>query len=88
MVFCKHINALILLRFIQGIGGALNVPVARMIILKLFPKQEFLSKMNTVVMVSSIASMLDLLSVELLLNILPGPGYFGLMCQLASSISF
>ncbi|MDQ5884691.1 MAG: hypothetical protein QG556_1031 [Pseudomonadota bacterium] len=56
--FCKHINALILLRFIQGIGGALNVPVARMIILKSYPKQDFLSKMNAVVMVSSIASML------------------------------
>lgn len=56
--FCQHLYPLILLRFIQGIGGALNVPVARMIILKSFPKQEFLSKMNGVVMVSSIASML------------------------------
>lgn len=56
--FCKHINALIFFRFIQGIGGALNVPVARIIILKTFPKQAFLSKMNSVVMVASIASML------------------------------
>ena len=56
--FCQHLYPLIFLRFIQGIGGALNVPVARMIILKSFPKQEFLSKMNGVIMISSIASML------------------------------
>jgi EmrB/QacA subfamily drug resistance transporter len=55
--FAHHIHQLIILRFIQGIGGALNVPVARLIILKSFPKKEFLPKMNLVIMIASIASM-------------------------------
>lgn len=53
--FSQNIYQLIVFRFLQGLGGALNFPIARMIIFKTFPKHEYIKKMNVVMMLASIA---------------------------------
>ncbi|MFO4991836.1 MFS transporter, partial [Salmonella enterica subsp. enterica serovar Enteritidis] len=39
-------NLLIVFRVIQGIGGALLVPVGRLAMLKIIPREQFLSAMS------------------------------------------
>ena len=45
-------------RFIQGIGGALNLPVGRLIILRYFKGKNILSIMNQVIMVGAFGMMM------------------------------
>lgn len=44
-----NLNELVLWRILQGIGGALLVPVSRLAILKAFPREEFLRVFSMVV---------------------------------------
>lgn len=50
--FCAasvSLTQLVIARIVQGIGGALMVPVGRLTILRVFPKEEFLRAMSLVV---------------------------------------
>lgn len=50
--FCAEstsLSQMVVARIIQGVGGALLVPVGRLTILRVFPKEEFLSAMSMVV---------------------------------------
>lgn len=51
----QNIYQLVFFRFLQGIGGAMNFPIARLIIFKIFPKNEYVKKMNAVLILSSVA---------------------------------
>lgn len=44
------LNTLIIARIIQGMGGSMLLPVPRLIILRAYQKNEYLSKMNFVIM--------------------------------------
>lgn len=51
-LFCAEstsLTQLVIARIVQGIGGALLVPVGRLAILRVFPKEEFLRAMSMVV---------------------------------------
>nr|WP_321241499.1 multidrug transporter subunit MdtD [uncultured Tolumonas sp.] len=51
-LFCAEstsLTQLVIARIIQGVGGALLVPVGRLAILRVFPKEEFLRAMSMVV---------------------------------------
>jgi EmrB/QacA subfamily drug resistance transporter len=59
--FCAEstsLNQLVLARIIQGVGGALLVPVGRLTILRVFPKEEFLRAMSMVVIPGLIGPLL------------------------------
>lgn len=49
---------LIIARFVQGMGGALSLPVGRLIIAKSFARQHLITMMSRVVMVGAIGIML------------------------------
>lgn len=52
-LFCalsESLTALVVSRVIQGIGGAMMMPVARLTLLKVYPRNEFLSILNFVTM--------------------------------------
>lgn len=49
------LGALIFSRVVQGLGGALLVPVAKLILIKSYPRQQMLSVMNYAVMPALIA---------------------------------
>lgn len=49
---------LVIARSIQGLGGALMLPLGRLIVLRTYPKHEVVNAMNQVIMVVSIGLML------------------------------
>jgi EmrB/QacA subfamily drug resistance transporter len=56
--FAQNIPQLILFRFIQGLGGALGLPVGRLILIRTYGREHILTTMNHVVMVGAIGLML------------------------------
>lgn len=56
--FASHLQELTIARFIQGIGGALSMPVGRLIILRSCKRHEFIGLMNWVVMIAGLGMML------------------------------
>ncbi|MFA5960336.1 MAG: DHA2 family efflux MFS transporter permease subunit [Tatlockia sp.] len=56
--FANNLTQLILARFLQGLGGALGLPVGRLILVRTFGREHMISTMNTVVMVGAIGMML------------------------------
>ena len=56
--FSQNLTELVIARFFQGIGGALNLPVGRLIILRTFGRQQLISIMSRVVMVGALGMML------------------------------
>ncbi len=47
--FATHLYELVVARFIQGLGGAMMIPVGRLIIVRLFHREELISAMNRVI---------------------------------------
>lgn len=45
----RNLSMLILFRFVQGFGGALMMPVGRLIIMRTFPREAFAKAMGTVI---------------------------------------
>lgn len=56
--YAQTLWQLVIARCIQGIGGAFMLPVGRLIILRAFPRHEFVDAMNLVVMIVSLGLML------------------------------
>lgn len=56
--FAQSLPELISARFVQGFGGALSMPVGRLIIAQCYAKEHLISMMTRVVMVGSIGMML------------------------------
>ncbi len=59
--FCglsSHLLELIIARSIQGIGGALTLPVGRLIIVRTFKHRQFINAMNQIVTVGAFGMML------------------------------
>jgi EmrB/QacA subfamily drug resistance transporter len=56
--FARTLPELILARILQGLGGSLMLPVARLIILRNFARHELIVTMNRVVMVGALGLML------------------------------
>lgn len=56
--FCKGLTDLIVARFFQGMGGALGLPVGRLIIIKNFGRKNLILMMNRVVTVGAMGMML------------------------------
>ncbi len=55
--FAHNLSALIMARIIQGVGGALSLPVGRLIIMRTFGRHELINIMNQVVMVSALGTL-------------------------------
>lgn len=56
--FSHDLPDLVLARIVQGIGGSLTMPLGRLIVLRTSQRNEFISKMNIVVMVGALGMML------------------------------
>jgi EmrB/QacA subfamily drug resistance transporter len=56
--FANSLPELIIARFVQGLGGALNMPIGRLIIAQSFAKEELIHRMARVIMVGSLGVML------------------------------
>jgi len=56
--FAHNLITLITARFVQGIGGALGLPVGRLIIVRTFPRNLYINMMNRVVTVGALGMML------------------------------
>lgn len=56
--FANNLPELVIARFIQGMGGALGLPVGRLILLRTFPREYFISMMTQVVMIGALGMML------------------------------
>ncbi|PWY56683.1 MFS transporter [Legionella qingyii] len=56
--FTNNLGQLICARIIQGLGGALTIPIGRLIILRTCERHELITKMSIVVMVASLGMML------------------------------
>lgn len=56
--FTRYLWQLVLMRTLQGMGGAFAMPVGRLILLRTSPRREFITLMGRVVMVASIGTML------------------------------
>lgn len=56
--FARNLPELVLARVFQGIGGSFMLPVGRLIIIRTFPRSEFISRMNQVVMIAAFGIML------------------------------
>jgi EmrB/QacA subfamily drug resistance transporter len=56
--FARHLPELVLLRSIQGLGGAFTTPIGRLILLRLFPRRDFVALSSRAVMVASFGMML------------------------------
>ncbi len=54
----SHISALVLSRLLQGLGGAMMVPVGRLTLVRTFPKAELVKAMSFVAVPSLVAPML------------------------------
>ena len=64
-VFCgaaQNLTELVIARSCQGIGGALMLPLGRLIILRTFKRHELVEAMNAIIMVVSLGLMLGPLS--------------------------
>lgn len=46
--FAQHLYELVIARLLQGLGGALGFPVGRLIIIKVFGRENYILKMNNV----------------------------------------
>lgn len=56
--FAESLPMLVIARFVQGLGGALGLPVGRLIIIRTFGRKKLISKMNYVVTVGALGIML------------------------------
>lgn len=56
--FANNITALVCARFIQGFGGALGLPVGRLILLRTFGREHMIPMMSQVVMIGALGIML------------------------------
>jgi EmrB/QacA subfamily drug resistance transporter len=56
--FADSLLQLVIARFIQGLGGALGLPVGRLIIIRTFGREKLISKMNYVVTIGAMGIML------------------------------
>ena len=54
----SNLIALVIARFVQGLGGALSLPVGRLILLRAFGRKHLISTMNQVVTIGSLGMML------------------------------
>jgi EmrB/QacA subfamily drug resistance transporter len=52
--FAHNLSALIIARIIQGFGGALTLPIGRLIIMRTFGRHELINTMNQVIMISAL----------------------------------
>ncbi|OGV47626.1 MAG: multidrug transporter [Legionellales bacterium RIFCSPHIGHO2_12_FULL_42_9] len=56
--FAHDINELVLARFVQGFGGALGLPVGRLILVRSFGRENLIATMSRVVTVGTLGPML------------------------------
>ena len=56
--FAHSLTSLIVARFIQGLGGAMQIPIGRLIILRMFGRKRFITQMSQVIMVGALGVML------------------------------
>lgn len=56
--FAQNIVQLTIGRFIQGLGGAFGLPIGRLILIRTFGREHFITTMNSVVMVGALGMML------------------------------
>lgn len=56
--FADNLTALVIARFIQGLGGALSLPVGRLILIRAFGRERLITVMNNVIMVGALGIML------------------------------
>jgi EmrB/QacA subfamily drug resistance transporter len=56
--FSHNLTELVIARFIQGLGGALGLPVGRLILFRTFGKEQLIPMMNRVVTVGALGMML------------------------------
>jgi EmrB/QacA subfamily drug resistance transporter len=56
--FAHNLIELVIARFIQGLGGALNLPIGRLIILRVFGRQQLIPMMNRIVTLGALGMML------------------------------
>ena len=56
--FSHNLTELIIARFVQGIGGSMGFPIGRLIIVRTFGRQHFITQMNKVILVGSFGVML------------------------------
>lgn len=56
--FAQCVNELVIARFVQGFGGALGLPVGRLILVRTFGRENLISTMNRVVTVGTLGPML------------------------------
>lgn len=56
--FSHYLSELIVARFMQGLGGAFGLPVGRLIIVRLFGRENLIVKMNRVITVGALGMML------------------------------
>jgi EmrB/QacA subfamily drug resistance transporter len=55
--FAHSLFSLVAARTVQGLGGALMLPVARLLILRIFQRHELLKAMNQIILVAALATM-------------------------------
>lgn len=70
-LWCGYANSLteiMLARTLQGIGGALILPLGRLIVLRTFPRHQVVEVMNAVIMVVSLGLMLGPVAGGLLID--------------------
>ena len=56
--YAHNLLELVVARFIQGLGGALNLPIGRLIILRVFGRQQLIPMMNRIVTLGALGMML------------------------------
>lgn len=56
--FANNLSELVIARFIQGFGGALSLPVGRLIIIRVFGRENMIVNMSRVVIVGALGLML------------------------------
>lgn len=73
-LFCAHastLNELVLARVVQGIGGAMMVPVGRLTVMKIVPREQYMAAMTFVTLPGQIGPLL-------------GPALGGILVEYAS----
>lgn len=56
--YANNLNELVIMRFLQGVGGSLMLPIGRLIIVKSYHRRELVNIMSRVVMVGALGMML------------------------------
>lgn len=56
--YANHLNELVIMRFIQGLGGSLMLPLGRLIIVRSYPRRDLVNTMSRIVIVAAIGMML------------------------------